>query len=128
MAKTEREVLQEVLERIQDEVDGVHHVYYQPPESVKMSYPCFVYKLNTVNQTYGSDKPYLYCNEYLVTYITRDPEPVMVEMVKPLPQVRYDRHFTANNLHHYAFLFTGMLMWQPTTKAIRKIASEFLGE
>lgn len=124
---TERELLQELLEGVQELYGDEPHVYYQPPESVKMVYPCFIYKLDAVDEVYSSDKPYLYRDDFTVTYVTRDPEPEIVAGLKNLKQVGYDRHYTAENLHHYVFSFTGMLKWKPAKKDLDEIAKEFLG-
>lgn len=38
---------------------GSGFVYFQPPESVKMIYPCIVYALDLMDMKYADDRPYL---------------------------------------------------------------------
>lgn len=82
------------------------HVYFQPPESVKLSYPCVVYKLDNKDTYYADDKPYADFWRYIVTYITKNPDDPVVEELAQLPASRFDRYFVADNLHHYSFVIT----------------------
>lgn len=98
--------LSEKLEAIMDECDETPHLYFQPPESVKMEYPCMVYHLRTMTSQYADDLPYMLSIGYDITYITRSPtSKVPVRMAKE-PCFGFDRYYTADNLHHYAYTTT----------------------
>ena len=76
------------------------HVYYDPPESVKMEYPAIRYSKDDINTKFANDKPYLHKNRYELIVIDRKPDhPVIKELLK-LPMSSYGRHYTADNLHH----------------------------
>ena len=48
--------------------------YFQPPESVKMSYPAIVYSLDDIDKTYANDGVYLSKRRYTIVVIDKDPD------------------------------------------------------
>lgn len=86
---------------------GSEAVYYQPPESLKMKYPCVVYNLSSLNQKYGDNKLYLYNRCYEVTIICYDPINTYQEKMLELEKVRFNRHFVSDGLNQYSYtIFT----------------------
>ena len=83
---------------------GSDHVYYQPPESMKLNYPCMVYKLNRFNVRHADDLKYIKKREYTVTLIDRDPDSKYVESLESEPRTSFERFYTANNLNHWVFI------------------------
>ena len=77
--------------------------YYQPPETIKMTYPCIVYHLendqtlNADNQIYNRKK------RYSVTIIDRNPDSELPDQFSDIFGVRMERHYTADNLHHFSY-------------------------
>ena len=49
-------------------------VYFQPPSSVKLVYPCIVYALDGVDANHADNKPYMSAKRYKVTIIDKDPD------------------------------------------------------
>lgn len=86
------------------EILGSSNVYYQPPETIKMEYPCIVYMLDTGDSTFADNFPYRFVKRYQVTYISRDPDDddIFAELVM-LPMCIYDRRYIADNLYHDTF-------------------------
>lgn len=77
------------------------NVYFCPPESVKLKYPCIVYSLSGVNKENANDRMYKSVNEYEVTVIDRDPESVIHHRILAhFPMCRFDRPYVSENLHH----------------------------
>lgn len=85
---------------------GSSHVYFQPPESVKMVYPCFVYSLERYPAIYADDGPYKVDEKYLVTFITRDADTLLPQMLCKKHGFSYERYFPADNLHHHVLTYT----------------------
>ena len=85
---------------------GSSAVYFQPPESVKLQYPCIIYNLSYVDTTSADNLPYINHYRYLVTLITRNPDDPLIEAIKNLPQCKFDRYFTSDQLHHYSYEIT----------------------
>lgn len=102
MAKMTRSEVQHRLE----ELLGSDLVYFQPPESMKMRYPCLVYTIQSVDVTYADDSPWIIRDEYLVSSITREPDDPMVPKLIESKGFSFDRHYVADNLHHNVFRYT----------------------
>lgn len=75
-------------------------VYFQPPENVKMVYPCIVYERDFAATAFADNSPYRHTKRYQVTIIDRDPDSEIPEKVKLLPMSSFVRHFTEDGLHH----------------------------
>lgn len=82
---------------------GSRNVYYDPPESVKLVYPCIVYGLNNINNTFANNAVYTSRIGYKVTIIDKDPDSVLIEKMLKLPMCRFDRPYKADNLNHFVF-------------------------
>ena len=80
---------------------GTRYVYFQPPESVKMNYPCIVYEKQGVNSYYADDAHYIDRTRYNITVIDKDPDSEIAERVfRHFKQCSYDRRYIADNLNH----------------------------
>lgn len=80
------------------------NVYFQPPESVKLSYPCIVFKRSTGDTRFADNKKYSYTRGYQVTVIDRDPDRKLAEDVYlHFTYCRKDRDFVSDNLYHDVF-------------------------
>lgn len=79
---------------------GSENVYFQPPPTIKMVYPCIVYKRDTARTEFSGDKPYKHMLRYQVTVIDRDPDSVIPAKIAALPMCLFNRFFTADNLNH----------------------------
>lgn len=79
---------------------GSPNVYYQAPESVKMEYPAIRYTRSDVDSRFANDKPYMHKNKYEITVIDRKPDNQVIDKLLKLPMCTYNRHYTADNLHH----------------------------
>lgn len=94
-----RTALQTMLEGLLDSPN----VYFQPPESLRLVYPCIIYKLGDIDTTFASNKPYSYGTKYSLTVIDKNPDTTIIDKVKALPLCAFDRYYTADNLNHYSF-------------------------
>lgn len=79
---------------------GSKNVYYQAPESVKMEYPAIRYSRSDVDMKFANDLPYMHKNKYEITVIDRKPDNTVIDKLLKMPMCTYDRHYTADNLHH----------------------------
>lgn len=86
------------------EILGSGHVYFEPPESVKLVYPCIVYERSAGDTDFANNMPYRFQVRYSVTIISRDVETsVLAKLAMSLPSIIYDRHFVTDGLHHDVF-------------------------
>ena len=83
---------------------GSRNVYFQPPENSKITYPCIVYKLSTIESRFANNNNYTNKKRYEVTLITRDPDSALIDTI--LDHFMYcsmNRIFVVDNLYHYAY-------------------------
>lgn len=94
-----RSKLQTLLETIL----GSRNVYFQPPATVKMSYPAIVYKRDRLESKYANNLTYRFMKRYTLTYIDKNPDSSVPDVLVILPLCSFSRHFTADNLNHDIF-------------------------
>jgi hypothetical protein len=91
------------LQSILEALLGSGNVYFQPPPSLTMQYPCIVYKRDDARTDFAGNQPYSYTKRYQITVIDRHPDSVIPDKVAALPMCLFDRFFAANNLNHDVF-------------------------
>ena len=91
------------LQNVLEELLGSRNVYYQPPESLKMSYPAIVYARKTIDNSYANNSVYKQNYAYEITVIDKNPDSEIVNKISKLPTCRFDRHFKSDNLNHDVF-------------------------
>lgn len=88
-----------------EEILGSKNVYFQPPENIKMRYPCIVYEQYTDYDPHANNHTYLYVIGYQVTLIDRDPDSKTKFNLKTSFQYcRWTRHFVSDNLNHDIYI------------------------
>lgn len=83
-----------------EELLNSRNVYYQPPESIRMSYTAIKYSRSDVNVRHADNTAYSKKTKYEVIVIARDPDDPVIEKLLELPYCSYDRHYVSDNLHH----------------------------
>lgn len=91
------------LQATLEDLLGSKNVYFQPPESVRMSYPAIVYSLDNIENRHANDSVYNMRDRYSVTYITQNPDDQAIRVIASMPLCRFDRHYKADNLNHYIY-------------------------
>lgn len=83
---------------------GTENVYFQPPASVHLSYPCVIYSIGNGDAKHADGMVYKYTNSYEILFIFKKPNIDIIEQVlETLPMCRMSRAYVADNLNHYAF-------------------------
>ena len=92
------------LQSILENILGSDHVYFQPPESIKLKYPAIVYSLLRINTIKADNKKFLKLPHYRVQLISRDPDNKIIHDLLDLQYCSYagDR-FVVDNLYHDNF-------------------------
>ena len=99
MAKTRIE-LQEALE----DFLGSHNVWYQPPETIKLKYPCILYERNRINTIPADNIAYLKNKDYSLTLIYREADSTLPDdILDAFDFISHDRAYKADNLYHDVF-------------------------
>lgn len=87
-------------------VNNTQNVYYDPPDSIRMEYPCFRFESNNYNVTHADNKAYIKKPRWTVTYITRDVEEIETiadQMLDIFQYCNFDTSFRSDNLEHAVF-------------------------
>lgn len=81
---------------------GNSNVYYQPPTSVSMNYPCIRYTKARPDLKRADDRVYRNTACYEVTVIDHDIDsPIPDKILELYPMCSFDRVYPANNLYHF---------------------------
>lgn len=85
-----------------EEVGGTKEVYFQPPPSFMLKYPCIIYNLEAVEAKHADDIRYKNMKRYSVVVIDPDPDSVIYERILySFKYCRFSRTYTADNLNHW---------------------------
>jgi len=91
------------LQTLLEDVLGNKNVYFQPPESLKIQYPCIVYERNPIKNVVSDNSVYNQKLSYTITLIDKNPCSDVVMKLSQLPLCRHDRCFKSDNLNHDVF-------------------------
>lgn len=91
------------LHQILTDILGSANVYFQPPESLKLKYPCIVYERRGVFKDHADNLGYRMLKNYQLTYMDEDPDSDIPDKLLQLPKCSFDRHFASDNLNHDTF-------------------------
>lgn len=86
------------------ELLGENSIYFQPPASVKINYPCVIYNIGNGEARYADNKVYNFTHRYDVTFIYKKPTTSIIEEVLSKFQMcSLSKVYVSDNLNHYAF-------------------------
>ena len=91
------------LDGVLRKILGSDNVYFQPPESVKMQYPCIRYNLAKIPVVHADDKAYLMNPKYVIVYISPEPDDeTRFTLVRDLG-VPIIQTYAKDGLYHYIY-------------------------
>ena len=82
---------------------AISRVYFQPPATVKMEYPCIIYGRSNRRDFFSNDRLYLGMNRYTVTIVDKNPDSLIPDKVRELPYCAFSAHYAADGLNHDVF-------------------------
>lgn len=82
---------------------GSKNVYFQPPPSVHLKYPCIIYERTRNSTRFADNIPYSVIRQYTITVIDSNPDSEIPDRIAGLSMCTMDRTYTADNLNHYVF-------------------------
>lgn len=81
---------------------GTRNVYFQPPESKRLSYPCIIYEMQTPSILKADDTFYHGMKRYKITVIDKNPDSTIYERILVLPYATMaEPPYVAENLYHF---------------------------
>lgn len=96
----QRQDLHDLLASI---VGANNQVYFQPPPTIQMTYPCVVYRRDDIKTDFASNGLYKKMKRYSLTVIDRNPDSTIPDTILGLEHCSFDRHFTKDGLNHDVF-------------------------
>lgn len=94
------------LSKILHDVLGSDNVYFQPPPSKKMTFPCIVYERVRINTRFADNNPYQLNNVYQVTYIDTNPDSDVPDKLARLHMSVFERFYVNDNKYYSVFRIT----------------------
>ena len=94
-----RLTLQETLK----EILRSNYVYFQPPESIKLHYPCIIWEEAKGRPFRADDRLYMYRKTYNLIFIDTDPDSVIPDKIRDLPLCDSGSPYKSDNLYHWPF-------------------------
>lgn len=91
------------LQTLLETLLGSRNVYFQPPSTVQMSYPCIVYQRVNIDIIHADNGPYRIEKQYQITVIDKNPDSLIPDKLVSLQKCVFDRHFVSDNLNHDVF-------------------------
>lgn len=89
------------LNQLLSEVSGVVDVYFQPPENVRMAYPCIRYYRGRPKVDRADDVAYHFTQCYELIVIDFDPDSEIPRyIVEHFPTATINATYVSNNLYH----------------------------
>lgn len=92
------------LQALLNDILGSSNVYFQPPSTLKMSYPCIVYELMGYEIDHANNKKFIVRQHWKITCISKNPEDPVPNEIMKLPFSSFDRSYTMDNLNHSILL------------------------
>jgi len=87
-----------------EKILGNRNVYFQPPESIRLSYPCIIYNLSRDRSFHADNKVYLNKKQYDVMVIDRNPDSELPDLLRDsIPLTSLERTYVKDNLHHFVY-------------------------
>jgi len=91
------------LQTLLESILGSAFVYFQPPSSIIMKYPCILYERSKLDTEFANNNTYKIEKRYTITVIDKNPDSSLPDQIAMLPRCIFDRHFTVDNLNHDVF-------------------------
>ena len=94
------------LHEVLKSVLGSNNVYFQPPPSLKMNFPCIVYERVRINTKFADNDPYQLYDVYQVTYIGTNPDSDVPRKIASLHGTVFERYYVNDNKYYNVFRTT----------------------
>lgn len=91
--------LQAALERLV----GSRNVYFQPPESLNIKYPCIIYETHDLKNRFANNNIYKQNFSYQLVLVDSNPDSEIFKNMCKIPQIKFKNFYISENLNHYVF-------------------------
>lgn len=91
------------LQKLLLSILGTKYVYFQPPSTIHMKYPCIVYERSRIEGEHADNLVYRSLIKYTVTAIYTDPDSTLPLEIAKIRTAKHSSHFVNDNLYHDVF-------------------------
>lgn len=88
------------LQTLLETLLGSRNVYYQPPDNLKMEYPCIRYSKNSIDSDKADNEKYLKKIQYTITIIDKRPDNQVIDKILELDYSNFVNHYCNDGLNH----------------------------
>lgn len=89
-------------DRLEEVVGEGIKLYFQPPEGLKLTFPCIVYEMANVEIKKADNSPYIGHKRYTVTVIDKNPDSdIYMNILNGFEHAKYSNTFKSDNFYHY---------------------------
>ena len=79
---------------------GSENVYYNPPESQKLNFPCIVYNLSYIEQIHADNIKYIDYTTYKITVVSKNPDHPAIRSILDIPMTKFSANYVKNGFYH----------------------------
>lgn len=79
---------------------GSENVYYNPPESQKLNFPCIVYNLSYIEQIHADNIKYIDYTTYKITVVSKNPDHPAIRSILDIPMTKFSTNYVKNGFYH----------------------------
>lgn len=91
------------VSEILHEVLGTNNVYFEPPESKKLVYPCIVYHRKKIDTINADNRKWITCDRYQVTFIRKEADSDVLDKLLELQYCEHNNDYKSEDLYHDVF-------------------------
>lgn len=91
------------LQKELETILGSRNVYFNPPENLKLKYPCILYELSKIDSEYADNTSYITNKSYKITLVHTDPDTELVDELLKMRHTSFNTSYTSDNLNHFVF-------------------------
>lgn len=88
------------LHQILVDLLGSTNVYFQPPSTVQMKFPCIIYSRDARDEKFADNVLYLGKDRYSISVVDKNPDSDIPDKVGALPLTSFSKHYVVDNLNH----------------------------
>lgn len=93
------------VQNMLEELIGSRNVYFQPPSSMRIDYPCIVYSIKSVDNKYANNDIYKQDYFYELILVDSNPDSEYFHKLCKNPNCRFRNTYISDNLNHFVFNF-----------------------
>lgn len=78
-------------------------IYFQPPESIRMQYPCLIYTIDGTNSVHADNIKYADTRIYQLILVQRQPDTYLLDVVNSLQMCEHTGRLVVGGLYQDQF-------------------------